>query len=108
MMTSDSVRSSANTRRSVSEDRPAETPSSAAAPSALDTMLARSHRPVRIGVQRGQIRVVLVAGQQLAQAHSVDRSTTTAWSRTSISFFGGWIAPRTPAPVSMTTSQPGA
>ena len=44
----------------------------------------------------------------VAQGHSVARSTTTAWSLTSISFFGGWIAPGTPDAVSMMTSQPAA
>ena len=60
---------------------------------------------VRVTVEPGQIRFV---GEKLAQAHWVDRSTTTAWSRTSISFFGGWIAPGTPDAVSMMTSQPAA
>ena len=61
---------------------------------------------VRVSVEPGQIRFPVE--EKLAQAHSVDRSTTTAWSRTSISFFGGWIAPGTPDAVSMTTSQPAA
>jgi hypothetical protein len=45
MITSASVRSSANRRLSAGEDRPALTPLKCAAPSALDTMLARSHAP---------------------------------------------------------------
>ena len=44
-MTSASVRSSANTCRSASDDKPAEAPSRWAAPSTLATKLARSHGP---------------------------------------------------------------
>jgi hypothetical protein len=44
-ITSASVRSSANRRRSAREDRPEVRPSTIAAPSALDTMLARIHGP---------------------------------------------------------------
>ena len=44
-MTSHSVRSRANTRRSVSEEIPCVTPFSEAAPSAVATMFARSQRP---------------------------------------------------------------
>ena len=61
---------------------------------------------VRVGVEPGQVRFPVE--ENLARGHAVDRSTTTAWSRTSISPFGGWIEPGTPDAVSMTTSQPAA
>ena len=65
-------------------------------------------RAVRVGVQPGQIQISLRRDgwKQLLHGHSVDRRTTMARSRTSISLFGVRTAPTIPRAVSMTTSQP--